>query len=70
MDPPFNFSSLQKLVEEICNIPILAENGILVLHHEVSNPIDLKSNVYEIFKQKRFGRNMVSYILRKDRDVK
>ena len=70
MDPPFNFSSLQKLIDEICDIPILANNGILVLHHEVSNPIDLNSSIYELFKQKKFGRNMVSYILRKDHDVK
>jgi len=70
MDPPFNFSLLQKLVEEICNIPILADRGILVLHHEVSNPIDHNSDIYELFKQKKFGRNLVSYILRKDHDVK
>jgi 16S rRNA (guanine966-N2)-methyltransferase len=70
MDPPFNFSLLQKLVEEICNIPILADRGILVLHHEVSNSIDHNSDIYELFKQKKFGRNLVSYILRKDHDVK
>jgi 16S rRNA (guanine966-N2)-methyltransferase len=69
MDPPFNFSSLQELVNDICSTQILAETGILVLHHEVSNPIDHNSSIYELFKQKKFGRNLVSYILRKDRDV-
>ena len=70
MDPPFNFLSLQNLVEEICTIPILSKKGLLVLHHELSNPIDLNSRIYELFKQKKFGRNMVSYILRKDHDVR
>jgi 16S rRNA (guanine966-N2)-methyltransferase len=69
MDPPFNFSFLQELVIEICTKQILAKSGILVLHHEVSNPIDNISSFYELFKQKKFGRNLVSYILRKDRDV-
>jgi 16S rRNA (guanine966-N2)-methyltransferase len=69
MDPPFNFSLLQEVVDEICQQKVLSDSGILVLHHEVTNPIDLKSSKYDLYKQKKFGRNLVSYILRKDRDV-
>ncbi len=69
MDPPFNFLSLQNIVNNICVNQILSRSGILVLHHEVSNPITADSMIYELYKQKVFGRNTVSYILRKDHNV-
>ena len=69
MDPPFNFLLLQNIVDNIFTNQILSRSGILVLHHEVSNPIITDSMIYELYKQKKFGRNTVSYILRKDRNV-
>ena len=64
MDPPFKFSTLQDLVNCICERGILAEQGILVLHHEISNPILSENAGYQIIKQRKFGRNIVSYIMR------
>jgi len=69
MDPPFNFLLLQDIIDNICINQILSKTGILVLHHEISNPIVTDSMIYDLFKQKKFGRNTVSYILRKDRNV-
>ncbi len=70
MDPPFNFTELQDIINTICINNILADSGLLVLHHEVSNPIITDSPIYDLYKQKKFGRNMVSYILRKGHNVK
>jgi 16S rRNA (guanine966-N2)-methyltransferase len=66
MDPPFKFLQLQELINLIILNRILAADGVLVIHHEVSNPIQMDSSVYHIFKQRRFGRNMISIILRKE----
>jgi len=65
-DPPFRFPDLQKLVDMICNSNILSKNGIMILHHEISNPIKLNSPDYHIYKQRKFGRNTVSIILREE----
>jgi 16S rRNA (guanine966-N2)-methyltransferase len=69
MDPPFNFSYLQDFLDIVISRKVLAKSGMLVLHHEVSNPIQESSMAYDIFKQRKFGRNLISYILRKDLDV-
>ena len=65
-DPPFQFPELQKLVDMICNENVLSRIGVLVLHHEISNPIKKEGPDYHIYKQRRFGRNTVSFILREE----
>jgi len=62
-DPPFNFNSLQTLIDTIMHKTLLNKNGLVILHHEISNPIALKGHSYELFKQKRFGRNITSYLI-------
>ena len=69
MDPPFNFSHLQDLIEMIVRNRVLAAQGILVVHHEISNPIQSENSTYHLFKQRRFGRNLVSIILGKEDHV-
>jgi 16S rRNA (guanine(966)-N(2))-methyltransferase RsmD len=66
MDPPFNFLYLQDLIEMIIKNRVLASRGVLVVHHEISNPIQTDNTMYRLFKQRRFGRNLVSIILRKE----
>ena len=68
MDPPFKFLHLQDLINTIVINRILTQNGVLVVHHEVSNPVQADSSVYDMFKQRQFGRNMVSFILRKEKN--
>jgi len=65
-DPPFKFQQLQELVEDIFHHKLLARNGILVLHHEISNPVRVENAPYVIFKQKKYGRNLVSFLAGKD----
>jgi len=62
MDPPFKYSSLQELVNSFFENKGLKEGGILVLEHEVSNPIENESSWYHIFLQKKMGRSTLSFL--------
>jgi len=62
-DPPFNFDSLQNLIDLIMQTTLLHKNGLLIIHHEISNPIKTQSTLYQLFKQKQFGRNIASYLI-------
>lgn len=65
MDPPFNFPPLNELINNIFNNQFLINGGILVVEHEITNPIEKVSNLYEIFKQKKIGRSLISFIINK-----
>ncbi len=62
MDPPFNFPEIQELVDLIFGRKILNVQGILVVHHEITNPISADTGTYQIKQQKKIGRSLVSYI--------
>jgi len=69
MDPPFKYMILQQLVDEIFTNNILHPKGILVVHHELNNPL-LRNDVgYQLIKQKKIGRSLISFILQEDTDV-
>jgi 16S rRNA (guanine966-N2)-methyltransferase len=68
-DPPFNFNSLQNLINLIMESTLLERNGLLIIHHEISNPVKSSSSFYMMFKQKRFGRSLISYIIHGVKDV-
>lgn len=70
MDPPFNFATLQNLLNLICSHDVLSKKGILVLHHEISNPIQPESQWYHLMRQKSYGRNVVSFIMRNNENAK
>jgi 16S rRNA (guanine966-N2)-methyltransferase len=69
IDPPFNFPDLQKLIDLIFNHEILAKDGILVIQHEISNPLNQQNKKYRIIKQKNIGRSIVSFIVVEEKDV-
>jgi len=66
MDPPFNFPEIQALLDAIFSNKILNNNGIMVVHHEILNPIQNDTADYMIMKQKKFGRSLISYIAWKE----
>jgi len=68
-DPPFNFNLMQNLIDLIMQTTLLYQHGILILHHEISNPIKTQSPLYRLYKQKRFGRNITSYIIPEVKNV-
>lgn len=62
MDPPYKYPPLQELLDLFFRAKLLKKNGILVLEHEVSNPVKEESPVYHIFKQKKIGRSIIRFI--------
>jgi 16S rRNA (guanine(966)-N(2))-methyltransferase RsmD len=62
IDPPFHYPPLNDLIVSIFNNRILKKNGILVIEHEISNTVNFDKNLFEILKQKKIGRSMISFI--------
>lgn len=69
MDPPFHYPPLQNLVNEIIVNNIMNKRGILVVHHEISNPLLEDKVSYKLIKQKKVGRSLISFILQEDLNV-
>jgi 16S rRNA (guanine966-N2)-methyltransferase len=69
MDPPFRYPHLQVLVTEIMAGEILKKTGILVVHHEIDNPLATDHMHYQVIKQKKIGRSLVSFILPEEKNV-
>jgi len=68
-DPPFRYSSLQHMINRIFTGNILERNGLLVVHHEINNPLLIKSVPYLLLKQKKVGRSLLSFIVKEANDV-
>jgi len=60
MDPPFKYPELQDLLNQLFDSPLLTPDGLLVVEHEVSNPVALESQNYSILSQKKFGRSLIT----------
>lgn len=69
MDPPFVYPPLNDLLENVFNNNFLNENGILALEHEITNPVNQNANRFEIIKQKKIGRSLISFIVDKRSSV-
>ena len=63
MDPPFHYPPLNELLLSIFKNKVLNENGILVVEHEISNPVNSDTDLFEIIKQKKIGRSLLSFIV-------
>jgi len=68
-DPPFNYSSLQQMVNQIFTGNILERQGLLVVHHEINNPLRIENVPYLLLKQKKIGRSLLSFLAREKTDV-
>lgn len=68
-DPPFKYPEMQILVEDICRYNVLDPNGLLMLHHEIDNPIKSDTERYQVIKQKKIGRSLLSFIVQEGENV-
>ena len=66
IDPPFDYPPLQKLINTIMQKSILQKDGVLVIEHEKTNPITSSSVDYLLFKQKKVGRSIISFIINRN----
>jgi 16S rRNA (guanine(966)-N(2))-methyltransferase RsmD len=69
MDPPFRYPHLQQITERIFKNNFLEKQGVLVVHHEVNNPLLKSGTIYQFYKQKKVGRSLVSFIIQENFDV-
>lgn len=67
MDPPFVYPPLQNLVDLLMVNTGFKRNALLVVEHEVDNPLIMQTETYAIFKQKQKGRSLISFIERRER---
>jgi 16S rRNA (guanine(966)-N(2))-methyltransferase RsmD len=68
-DPPFNYSLLQQMVNMVFKGKSLEKKGILVVHHEINNPLCIENVPYLLIKQKKIGRSLLSFLAREKTDV-
>ena len=68
-DPPFKYPFLQKLVNQVFLKKNLYKNGLLIVHHEIDNPLQSDNMIYSILKQKNVGRSLLSFITMEASDV-
>jgi 16S rRNA (guanine(966)-N(2))-methyltransferase RsmD len=68
-DPPFKYPLLQKLVNQVFLKNNLHSHGLLIVHHEIDNPLQSENVVYTILKQKKIGRSLLSFISKEASDV-
>ena len=66
IDPPFDYPPLQKLLDIIIKRNILKKDGVLVVEHEITNPINRSTLDYSIIKQKKFDRSIISFIINRN----
>ncbi len=62
LDPPFAIEGLQLLMDNLMRSRALGYRDLVVIEHEVSNPLALTSEIYELFKQKKMGRSLISFL--------
>jgi 16S rRNA (guanine(966)-N(2))-methyltransferase RsmD len=62
LDPPFVYPPIQELLNNLFKNNILATNGLLVIEHEVSNPIEKNNSYYDMLRQKKMGRSLISIL--------
>jgi 16S rRNA G966 N2-methylase RsmD len=68
LDPPYNYPPLQELVNTIAGNICFENNHMIVAEHEITNPIRADHADYRILKQKKVGRSLISFIMKKGID--
>lgn len=68
MDPPFVYPQLQHLVNLLFQKSFFSRESIVVVEHEITNPLVPDAPDYHILKQKKVGRSLITFMERKDRD--
>jgi 16S rRNA (guanine(966)-N(2))-methyltransferase RsmD len=62
IDPPFTYPPLQDLIDRIFKNEQFMNHALVVLEHEINNPLKQETENYIIFKQKKKGRSLISFI--------
>lgn len=66
LDPPFKYAELQLLIDTLLQFSIMTSKSLLVLEHERINRIETNSELYDILIQKKMGRSLISFLVRRE----
>jgi len=66
LDPPFRYPKLQQLIDLLVTSKLMTQKSVLVVEHETINPLKLESDVYEVLIQKKMGRSLISFLVKKE----
>jgi len=61
MDPPYIYPPIQELINQFYSKKLLEAGGVLVVEHEISNPVEKENSLYRIFSQKKISRSLISF---------
>jgi 16S rRNA (guanine966-N2)-methyltransferase len=61
MDPPYIYPQIQELINLFYSKKLLSEQGVLVVEHEISNPVEKENSLYRIFSQKKMSRSLIGF---------
>ncbi len=67
LDPPYNHPDVGPVINNIFQKGIIAENGLLVIEHSYSSR--QLFNAFNIFRQKKYGDTLLTFILNPDRVI-
>jgi 16S rRNA (guanine(966)-N(2))-methyltransferase RsmD len=66
LDPPYDYPPLQELINLITGNKYFNSGNLLVVEHEIINPVLPENGGYLIIKQKKVGRSLISFISKKE----
>jgi 16S rRNA (guanine(966)-N(2))-methyltransferase RsmD len=65
LDPPYEYPPLQYFLNQLFNGGLTQSDSLAVVEHDVTNPIESEHNRYEIIKQKKMGRSLISFLIKR-----
>jgi len=65
VDPPFVYSQLQTLIDALFEGSTLSKDSVLVVEHEINNPIKDATLLYDTIKLKKFGRSVIHFLAKR-----
>ncbi|MHB2150218.1 16S rRNA (guanine(966)-N(2))-methyltransferase RsmD [Calditrichota bacterium LG25] len=68
LDPPFKYPELQTLIDLLTSSEMMTSKTVLVVEHENINPVQKDGAEYEVLIQKKMGRSLISFIVKKEED--
>lgn len=64
-DPPFKWDKFNDILPLVFKPENLSEYGLLVVESERSHEVDWNGDTYEILRQKKFDRSLITFLARK-----
>ena len=62
MDPPYSQGFIQPVLSHLRQGCFVAANGMLIVEHALSEPLDTGGTGFQIQNQRRYGKTLVSFL--------